>query len=319
MVLALSDIRSIATSHDYEEISLNETSRVISFRGGPKKSTRINVYYTTGTVGTCLNHPKRGKTQLFRRNITTLDLLTKIFAEPRVHTGDGYYTRQNIRQQWKKSGENNVFLRDSARRWLYVANATGLVKNEREMNTIVEICTEWDDLYWEKEDDPDLLKTNYACGSRGGLAKMICEVIRITYGEFHTCSYKQATQYLEGAIEKSEVKTERPFNHECGNLWEFLEEHADDVRKIQFKFLSLRKRIRVALAQWFLSRDVAGSIFLDENFQMLEPEQQHWELVAAHHEYGELMYPKKAGLCNHCGVLVSLRNEGKILLTHHKH
>jgi len=64
---------------------------VISFRKGDSSPIRINVYWTTGTVGTCLDHPRQGKTQLFRRNVD-LSTLREIFKSPRVHTGAGYYT-----------------------------------------------------------------------------------------------------------------------------------------------------------------------------------------------------------------------------------
>jgi len=64
---------------------------VISFRKGDSSPIRINVYWTTGTVGTCLDHPRQGKTQLFRRNVD-LSTLREIFKNPRVHTGAGYYT-----------------------------------------------------------------------------------------------------------------------------------------------------------------------------------------------------------------------------------
>jgi len=56
---------------------------------------RINVYFTTGTVGTCLDHPRQGKTQLFRRNVT-LTILREIFRDPRVHTDRGY---QRVKRQ----------------------------------------------------------------------------------------------------------------------------------------------------------------------------------------------------------------------------
>jgi hypothetical protein len=39
-----------------------------------------------GTVGTALDHPVKGKTQLFRRN-QSLEDLAQIFANPRLHTG----------------------------------------------------------------------------------------------------------------------------------------------------------------------------------------------------------------------------------------
>ena len=58
-----------------------------------KEDMRINIYYTTMTVATCLNHPTKGKTQLFRRNVNSRQLV-KIFENPRVHTFKGYYERR---------------------------------------------------------------------------------------------------------------------------------------------------------------------------------------------------------------------------------
>ena len=219
-------------------MATTRTSRVISFRGGPTKSTRINVYYTTGTVGTCLNHPKQGKTQLFRRGISSLNQLESIFDSPRIHTGEGYYQRLNVRQQWKKENTNE-YLRDSARRWMYVGNATGLIKNEREMNTIVDICTIWDNLYWGPDDPPHIRETRFACGSHGGLVKMLYEIIRETYGDFQVCNYKESQKYHDGEIRKRDVDNELPYDHECANFAGFLERHEDDVRSLKHKFKSI--------------------------------------------------------------------------------
>lgn len=52
---------------------------------------RINVYISNMTVATCLDHPVRGSTQLFRKNVTNMEL-SNIFKNPRIHTGKGYYT-----------------------------------------------------------------------------------------------------------------------------------------------------------------------------------------------------------------------------------
>ena len=46
------------------------------------------------TVSTCLNHPKKGKTQLFRKRVNK-EMLEQIFEYPRKHTGKGYYTKTN--------------------------------------------------------------------------------------------------------------------------------------------------------------------------------------------------------------------------------
>ena len=70
----------------------NKASRVIAFTRQNRKSKyieRINVYYTTGTIGTCIEHPKLKKTQLFRRN-QSISSMKRIFNNPRVHTGGGY-------------------------------------------------------------------------------------------------------------------------------------------------------------------------------------------------------------------------------------
>lgn len=84
-------VREIATSSGWKEIDHQENIGMVSFsRNGHE---RINVYYTKGTVGTCLNHPKQGKTQLFRRNVG-IDLLTRLFEKPRLHTRLGYKRRR---------------------------------------------------------------------------------------------------------------------------------------------------------------------------------------------------------------------------------
>jgi len=74
-----------------EEISYNPTSRVISFR--TVQGVRVNVYYTTRTIGTALDHPLQGKTQLFRRNCSDEELVT-IMNNPRVHTDKGYQRKR---------------------------------------------------------------------------------------------------------------------------------------------------------------------------------------------------------------------------------
>lgn len=57
---------------------------------------RVNVWRSEKsslfTVGTCLNHPKKGKTQLFRKNCTEQQVMA-ILKNPRIHTGKGYYRK----------------------------------------------------------------------------------------------------------------------------------------------------------------------------------------------------------------------------------
>lgn len=83
----LKEVRRIAKSKKWIEIDHQENISMVSFTNGVD---RINVYYTKMTVATCINHPKKGKTQLFRKRVK-FDLLTKIFENPRIHTDIGYY------------------------------------------------------------------------------------------------------------------------------------------------------------------------------------------------------------------------------------
>lgn len=93
MSLSLVDIRALASECNYEEVYFNEQSRLVSFKNRYEPEVRINVYYTTYTVGTCIDHPRQGRTQLFRRNMNTKQLLEAIFVDPRLHTGVGYQRR----------------------------------------------------------------------------------------------------------------------------------------------------------------------------------------------------------------------------------
>ena len=65
----------------------------------------MSVYYTTGTIGTALNHPHQGKTQLFRRNLDGPSL-AKLFANPREHTGVGYKTVEEREAREAKTCHN---------------------------------------------------------------------------------------------------------------------------------------------------------------------------------------------------------------------
>ncbi len=60
---------------------------------GDLGGVRVNVWKTKHvglfTVGTYMDHPKQGKTQLFRKNCN-LEEVMKILKNPRIHTGKGY-------------------------------------------------------------------------------------------------------------------------------------------------------------------------------------------------------------------------------------
>ena len=84
------EITDIALKHGWALLTFQENIGMLSY---VKADMRINVYTTKMTIATCINHPKKGKTQLYRRNIWRKDELEKIFAKPRLHTGKGYFTK----------------------------------------------------------------------------------------------------------------------------------------------------------------------------------------------------------------------------------
>lgn len=57
-----------------------------------REKIRMNIYLTKSTVATCLKHPYKGKTQLFRKGVR-LSQLEMLFINPRQHTGKGYYKK----------------------------------------------------------------------------------------------------------------------------------------------------------------------------------------------------------------------------------
>ena len=90
----LSTIRKLAGKMGLVEVSCNLRSCVAAFKNGDDAPVpcKFEIYFTTGTVKTCINHPRLGKTQLFRRNVG-LDELKAIFENPRRHTKKGYRRR----------------------------------------------------------------------------------------------------------------------------------------------------------------------------------------------------------------------------------
>jgi hypothetical protein len=88
--LRLKMVMKFAFCYEWEYVGYQKDIEMISyFRDG----CRLNVYLTTMTVATALNHPFKGKTQLFRKGVA-FNTLEKIMMYPRVHTKKGYYTKK---------------------------------------------------------------------------------------------------------------------------------------------------------------------------------------------------------------------------------
>ena len=291
---APSKLRKLAERFGYTEIDFNDVSKVLGFR---KETIRINVYYTTQTVGTCLNHPKRGKSQLFRRDVNWKQL-ENIFENPRRHTGKGYYHHRKTQgQQWKcNNEENDTFECDSARRWRYVTMATDLEPREDMIREICSFCSRADALYWNPGDAPMLNKTRYSCGSRAAMTAMLMGEAKRMYGD-------DIEIYSLNDITNRDELEALPYGN-CCNMDAFLEEHRTDLHHLQVKLRRFSKDVRTELILWFISRDHCGYHLFQRDLEPIKTSTSD-AVVQTHIEYGKMMYPKSWNFCNAHGVAYS--------------
>ena len=87
-------IKALAARHGFVERK-EEASSTLFFKSDnlpqPQHPTLINVFYTTGGIMTKLSHPTSGYNQLWRSDAyDSAASLGAIFANPRIHTGQGY-------------------------------------------------------------------------------------------------------------------------------------------------------------------------------------------------------------------------------------
>lgn len=86
----IEQIQLLGKVYGWVQIQHDLNSEMLGFT---RKGKRINVWYTKMTVGTALEHPFKGKTQLFRKNVS-MRQMEFLFNNPQTHTGKGYYTRE---------------------------------------------------------------------------------------------------------------------------------------------------------------------------------------------------------------------------------
>jgi hypothetical protein len=92
----LSMIMIYADVHKWDCIAFYAASFHIILR---RKNDKMNVYLSTMTIQTCMNHPSKGNTQLNRRNLSP-EQMEQLFINPRVHTGKGYYhVKKGVKKQ----------------------------------------------------------------------------------------------------------------------------------------------------------------------------------------------------------------------------
>lgn len=89
------DIIKLAYKYGWKIEKAKDKSLLIFNRIVNGQHQQLNIWFTRMTIATSLNHPKRGKTQLFGKNIGAA-LLEKIMNNPRHHTGKRYYEKKKI-------------------------------------------------------------------------------------------------------------------------------------------------------------------------------------------------------------------------------
>jgi hypothetical protein len=339
MVLKLEDVRSLAAFDNYKEIQHNSTSRVIIFRN-PSGSTQVNVYYTTGTVGTCLNHPKQGKTQLFRRGVVNLDMLAEIFQNPRIHTGVGYKLRKNM-NMWRptadteNSSSNELIYQDQepkaecdlVRRWRYVCAALNLGKslssqrvdnaggdnindddNDDEARILL-FCKLWNALEFPASVDSSQVKNR-----RTGATCTLLSLLLATAKRYHRVGYVYDRR---DGMEPREISIDQAIKCICEEGDQFTSEYSSELSQVKTllgEFSS--SEVREELLIWFFGKMSPGDHFIripveeedHDNYAatglpISEFLHNRKEINETHCEYSELYYPKKSGLCQCHGVM----------------
>ena len=98
-----SELDYMGDTRGWEKIDdLPEQPPLASYK---KDGIRLNFWLSTGTVGSYLDHPRQGKTQLFRREISMSEA-SDIFNNPRQHTGKGYHHKNEKKVVPKKKTKN---------------------------------------------------------------------------------------------------------------------------------------------------------------------------------------------------------------------
>jgi hypothetical protein len=92
-LIPLEKIEELANANNYFRLDYQDNIGMVSYSNG---AVRTNIYLSKMTVSTGLNHPKQGKTQMFRKNVTLVEL-AKIFENPRVHTNKGYKKKKDAK------------------------------------------------------------------------------------------------------------------------------------------------------------------------------------------------------------------------------
>ncbi len=86
----LAAVMLYAQKHEWKVIAFYAATYHIILN---RKDQQMNIYLTKMSVQTVMVHPRKGKTQLNRKNMDIISL-EAIFKNVRKHTGKGYYVKK---------------------------------------------------------------------------------------------------------------------------------------------------------------------------------------------------------------------------------
>ena len=98
MEYKIDNVKMLASKFGWKLLCYQPMTQMISFK---KCKDRINIYYTTRTVATIVDHPVQGRNQMFRKNVSYAEL-EKIFLYPREHTNKGYRYTKSVHYRKKR-------------------------------------------------------------------------------------------------------------------------------------------------------------------------------------------------------------------------
>lgn len=87
----------VAQCYGWKRIEHLEEEKIILCR---RNGVRVNIWYDRMTVGTAMDHPRQGSTQMIRKRVS-MDMLEELLNNPRLHTTSGYMLKKG--RNWGKT------------------------------------------------------------------------------------------------------------------------------------------------------------------------------------------------------------------------
>ena len=89
-------VDNLRTQYHWDVTGFHVSNYIVNLK---RDGVKMNVYLSTGTVQTSMDHPTKGKTQLNRKRCSDRTIHC-IFQNPRVHTKKGYHKKWHELKYW---------------------------------------------------------------------------------------------------------------------------------------------------------------------------------------------------------------------------